>query len=137
MMTIVTPLIGGVLIGLSSSILLKSIGRIAGISGIFESLLGVYKSENAWRYAFMGGLLVGGLIMYVAFPQYFNYEFKASPIKIIIAGLLVGYGTRLGGGCTSGHGVCGIPRFSTRSILGTVLFMITGIITVYLEGVLS
>lgn len=137
MNAILPPLIGGLLIGLSSSILLKSIGRIAGISGIFESLLGTFKSENAWRYSFIIGLVAGAIVMYLAFPQYFNYQFNAHPVKIIAAGLLVGYGTRLGGGCTSGHGVCGIPRFSKRSIIGTVLFMVTGIITVFIEGALS
>ena len=136
MQTIITPLIGGILIGLSSSILLKSLGRIAGISGIFESILGGYKKENSWRYFFIFGLILGGILMKIIAPEFFNYSLEASPIKVIIAGLLVGYGTRLGGGCTSGHGVCGIPRFSNRSIVGTLLFMLTGIITVYVEGLL-
>lgn len=136
METMITPLIGGVLIGLSSAILLKFLGRIAGISGIFESILGSYKKENTWKYFFIIGLVLGGLVMKLFFPVFFNYSFSANPVKIVIAGLLVGYGTRLGGGCTSGHGVCGIPRFSKRSILGTVLFMLTGIITVFVEGAL-
>lgn len=134
MNAIIAPLIGGVLIGLSSSILMKSIGRIAGISGIFEALLASFQSENTWRYFFIGGLMLGGAIMLTLFPQYFAYKFEMPILKVIIAGLLVGYGTRLGGGCTSGHGVCGIPRFSTRSLIGTLIFMLTGIITVFIEG---
>lgn len=137
MEVIMMPLIGGILIGLASAILLKFLGRIAGISGIFESTLSKFKVENAWRYLFILGLIIGGVIMKLAAPSFFDYSFEASPVKIIIAGLLVGYGTRLGGGCTSGHGVCGIPRFSTRSILGTIIFMLTGILTVYIEGLIS
>jgi len=128
-----TPLsaaIGGALIGLSSVLLMLLTGRIAGISGIFAGLLKVRSDDKAWRIAFIVGLLlvpvIAGAIGYgMAAPK-----LPSSWAIIVAAGLLVGFGTRLGGGCTSGHGICGIGRFSARSIAATVVFMVTAVLTV-------
>ena len=130
------PLIGGILIGLASSLMLAGIGRITGISGILGSVLETPKREHDWRYSFLGGLLVGGLVLKLVFPSLFNYEFVANWPLILAAGLLVGFGTRLGSGCTSGHGVCGISRLSKRSLAATLIFIVSGVLTVWLKGVL-
>ena len=131
------PLLGGVLIGLSSSIMLGALGRITGVSGILSSVISQPSRENLWRYMFILGLLVGGWGMLQMRPDFFVYSLDGAPWRVIIAGLIVGFGTRLGSGCTSGHGVCGIPRFSARSIVATVTFMIFGILTVTFLGGLS
>jgi uncharacterized protein len=134
--TILTPLVGGLLIGLSSSIALGGLGRLTGISGIVASTLEKPRFENYWKYTFILGMIIGSLFMYHLYPNYFSYEFDYDYSKIILAGLLVGFGTRLGSGCTSGHGVCGLPRLSLRSLIATITFMLLGVITVALEGVL-
>jgi uncharacterized protein len=128
-----TPLsaaIGGALIGLSSVLLMLLTGRIAGISGIFGGLLNPGSNDKSWRIAFIAGLilaplLAGGIGHAMPTPQ-----LPASWTVIIAAGLLVGFGTRLGGGCTSGHGICGVARLSVRSIAATGIFMLTAIVTV-------
>ena len=128
-----TPLsaaIGGALIGLSSVLLMLLTGRIAGISGIFAGLLNVRSDDKAWRIAFIAGLILvpimaGWIGHGMAAPK-----LPASWAVIVAAGVLVGFGTRLGGGCTSGHGICGIGRFSARSIAATIVFMVTAVITV-------
>jgi len=143
-MTEFTPIastLGGVLIGLSAAMLMLFHGRIAGISGIFGGVLRRPSGDTRWRLAFVLGLVVGGLVLGFAAPQWFVVEVERSPLAIIIAGLAVGFGTRLGSGCTSGHGVCGISRFSRRSILATVTFMAVGaatafVITQFFGGVL-
>lgn len=127
----VAPLIGGVLIGLAASSLLLLIGRIAGISGIVAGLLRPVRGEVSWRVAFVVGLLFGGTLLLLAYPPALDIRAPGSLGLVSIAGLAVGFGTRLGNGCTSGHGVCGIGRLSMRSVLATVTFMITGAITVY------
>src|SRR5690349_8922987 len=103
---------GGVLIGLGASLLLLCNGEIAGISGIFEGLLARKAGDIAWRIAFCLGLLAGGAALLSFYPSAFSLPANRPLASIAIAGLLVGYGARLGGGCTSGHGVCGISRFS-------------------------
>jgi uncharacterized protein len=128
--TPVSAAIGGVLIGLSAVLLMLSTGRIAGISGIFGGLLNMRGDDKGWRIAFLVGLIlapvIAGLIGYgMAQPS-----LPASWAVIVVAGLLVGFGTRLGGGCTSGHGICGIGRLSPRSIAATIVFMVTAVITV-------
>lgn len=128
-------LIGGVLIGISSSIMLGGIGRIAGISGIFMGAFTRPDSDNSWRYSFLVGLLVGGVAFVAAKPEMMSYDLSSFTTPMaIVAGLLVGFGTRLGSGCTSGHGVCGLPRLSKRSLVATLTFMATGIITVAIKG---
>ena len=122
-------LVGGALIGLASVLLMVLTGRIAGISGIFAGLVTV-GGDKGWRLAFIAGLIVapllGGLVGYpLPTPQ-----MPGSWTVIVLAGLLVGFGVRLGGGCTSGHGICGIARFSLRSLAATVIFMVTAMIVV-------
>lgn len=129
------PLLGGALIGLSASLLLLANGRVAGISGVVGSLLAPVRGDIAWRVLFFGGLLTGGLLLVGLRPVSF-----AAPASLgsggvgllVVAGLLVGFGSRLGNGCTSGHGVCGISRGSVRSIAATLTFMATGVLTVFL-----
>ncbi len=128
-----TPLsaaIGGALIGLAAALLMLLAGRVAGISGILSGCLARGNGDRAWRLAFLGGLilapLTGAVVGYgLAAPQ-----MPASYGVTVAAGLLVGFGTRLGGGCTSGHGVCGIARLSSRSITATAVFMTTAILVV-------
>ena len=128
--TPVSAAIGGALIGLAAALLILSTGRIAGISGIVGGLIGWNVPDRDWRIAFIVGLILaplsGSLLGYaVAEPQ-----MPASWAVIVIAGLLVGFGTRLGGGCTSGHGVCGVARLSPRSLTATAVFMAVAIIVV-------
>ena len=128
---ILGPLVGGILIGLASLAMLYLDGRIAGISGIVAGLLARPKGDLAWRVAFTGGLLAGGALILLFYPQAFPSGPHRTALALVFAGLLVGFGTRLGGGCTSGHGVCGIGRLSMRSILATVTFIVTGAATVF------
>ena len=123
------PLLGGSLIGISAALLLAFNGRIAGISGILYNLLfnPLSSSERGWRMAFLIGLIGGGYLM---LPVDFELRQGYSPILLIASGLAVGIGTRIGNGCTSGHGVCGIGLMAGRSMIATVTFMATGIITV-------
>ena len=130
--TPIASLCGGLLIGLSASLLLLCDGKIAGISGVVGGLLSPTQNDTAWRILFVAGLLTGGLLFGRFAPQVFTFSISRSTGALVLAGLLVGFGTQLSNGCTSGHGVCGISRFSTRSIVATVTFMITGIITVYI-----
>ena len=128
--TPVPAAIGGALIGLSAVLLMMSTGRIAGISGIFSGLLNVHDDDKSWRVAFLAGLILApvlaGLIGYgMAQPA-----LPSSWIVIAVAGVLVGFGTRLGGGCTSGHGICGIARLSPRSIAATIVFIVMAVVTV-------
>jgi uncharacterized membrane protein YedE/YeeE len=127
--TPVSSLLGGILIGLSATATLALLGRVAGISGIVGGLLSGERNELAWRAAFVGGLLAGGLATTLVQPAAFAMTLERSTPALAIAGLLVGFGSRLGSGCTSGHGVCGIARGSARSIAATVAFMTTGALT--------
>lgn len=130
-----TPLastLGGVLIGLSATLVLFGLGRIAGISGIFGGVVASPKvGDVAWRVAFLLGLVAGGVAMYVAAPALFAVPLDRSLVVVVVAGLLVGLGARIGQGCTSGHGVCGVSWLSTRSIVATATFMATGALTVF------
>lgn len=127
-------LLGGVLIGLSSAFLLVMTGKIAGISGIVGGILRREKGDFSWRVTFVLGLIIGGFVTVIMSPNSTVLASASSPIRLAIAGLIVGIGTSLGSGCTSGHGVCGISRFSKRSIIATLTFMFTGMLTVYLGG---
>ncbi len=124
------PLLGGALIGLASAVMLVLNGRIAGISGILGGLLGARSSEVGWRSAFLVGLILAGTASMLVAPEAFPAELPRSPWALGVAGLLVGFGTRMGGGCTSGHGVCGNGRMSARSIVATLTFIATGMLTV-------
>ncbi|AWM89042.1 YeeE/YedE family protein [Microvirga sp. 17 mud 1-3] len=130
--TPISALIGGLLIGLSAAWLLVLNGRVAGISGILGGLLPPAPRETGWRMAFLAGLFAAPLA-YAAFGGTLPpVDFDVSLPVLVTAGLLVGFGTRLGSGCTSGHGVCGIGRGSPRSIVATGIFMVCAIATVYL-----
>ena len=124
------PLTGGVLVGLSAMWLLLSLGRIAGISGIAWGFLA--GPERAWRWLFLTGLLAGGLLTHNVIGQPVPAESSAPLWLIATSGLLVGLGTRISGGCTSGHGVCGLGRRSPRSLVATATFMTLGVITVFI-----
>jgi uncharacterized membrane protein YedE/YeeE len=124
-------LLGGALIGLAASLVLLTHGRVAGISGIYGSLLRRGTSHRAFPIAFVAGLLTVGAASRLFFPSAFATTWSATLPLTLVAGLLVGLGTQLGGGCTSGHGVCGISRLSTRSVVATGTFMATGFATTY------
>ena len=125
-------LAGGALIGLSAALLLYTHKHTAGISGIAAGLLPPWQFEGAWRAWFLAGLLASAPLYRLA-GGHVPLELDAPPLTLMIAGLLVGYGTRLGGGCTSGHGVCGIARGSSRSIVATMVFMLCAGITVFIR----
>ena len=128
---------GGGIIGLAASWLLLAKGRTAGISGIIGGLLSRWNDQSSWRWSFLLGLLVGGGILMAILPQTIAGPESRSLTLVAIAGGLVGYGTRLSGGCTSGHGVCGLTRFSPRSLVATLVFMATGFVTATLIGVFA
>lgn len=131
-----TPLasaIGGALIGLATVMLLAFTGRIAGVSGIASRLLPPYEDkEFAGRLAFVAGLVVAPLLVWLVTGSLPGQSIQAGTAVLVIAGLLVGFGSVWGNGCTSGHGVCGLSRLSTRSLVATVTFMATAIVTVFL-----
>ena len=132
-----SSLIGGILIGLAAVIVMLANGRIMGISGMASSLL--IRKENKgsnWIIIFLFGTLVGPVI-YTLFFGSFRSEMVTTTPYLLLAGIFVGIGTYLGNGCTSGHGICGLSRFSIRSLFATITFVFTGIITVYLIGQLT
>ena len=129
--TPVSALIGGLLIGASAALFLVLNGRIAGISGILGGLLSPARSEIGWRLAFLAGLFLAPAAYVAAGGSLPPVVLEAPLGLLVLAGLIVGFGTRLGGGCTSGHGVCGIGRGSPRSLAATVVFMATAIVTVF------
>lgn len=136
-MTIVnfTPysaLAGGVMIGLASAGMWWLLGRIAGVSGIVGSALVGSGVDRAWRLAFIGGLFSAGAIAANVYPDAVHFLMGTGYGLTIIAGLLVGFGTGISGGCTSGHGVCGVSRLSLRSIVATGAFMAAGMVVVFL-----
>jgi uncharacterized membrane protein YedE/YeeE len=133
-MTTFTPLaatLGGALIGLSALLLLLLTGRIAGISGIFGNLLTLRRGDIFWRLAFGLGLVAAPAIYAGLAGVLPPFSVTSSSAVLVVGGLLVGFGTRLSGGCTTGHGICGIARFSPRSIAATLTFMATGAATVF------
>lgn len=124
-------LLGGVTIGLASAILLLFNGRVAGISGIAGGLLTPSRGETGWRFAFLAGLVGGGFLVQAFAPGAIGRPEIGSLGAAVAAGVLVGFGTRLGNGCTSGHGVCGLSRGSIRSLTATLTFMATAALTVF------
>ncbi len=125
-------LIGGMLIGLAAVLLYWFNGRIMGVSGIVSRLLSKPDQDFWWRLAFVIGLVSGGFIYQLKYPV--TIVIDASGLSLIIAGLLVGAGTVIGNGCTSGHGICGVARLSKRSIVATIVFMAAGILTVWIRN---
>lgn len=125
-------LAGGILIGLAAGLYLLAVGRVAGVSGILENLLRPATPGHSINAAFVVGLPIGGLLVWLLAPGLVpQVSMAGGPAVAIVAGLLVGLGSRIGGGCTSGHGVCGIPRLSIRSIVATGTFMATAAATVF------
>ncbi len=127
--TPIEAIAGGALIGLAATILYLSIGKVAGISGILSGFLAGEKPERPWRGAFLSGLLLGGIVLFGLQPSAFGASSR--PVgMLVVAGFAVGVGTQIGSGCTSGHGVCGLSRFSKRSLVAVCTFMGTAIATV-------
>lgn len=127
----VPALVGGALIGLSASILLFTHGKVAGISGLYAGALRSDSPDRKMRIAFIVGLVAAGVVLRLLSPRLFASSWTPSLALALVAGLVVGVGTRLGGGCTSGHGVCGLSRLSMRSLVATVTFMAFGFLTVF------
>ncbi len=130
--TPVSAAIGGAMIGLSAVWLMASAGRIAGISGILGGSLNAGRGDKLWRWTFLAGLILSPLIVKLFKPALLEVEFPTTGPMLIVAAIFVGVGTQLGNGCTSGHGVCGNARLSIRSLLATLTFMTTGVLTVFL-----
>ncbi|ABE65185.1 protein of unknown function DUF395, YeeE/YedE (plasmid) [Nitrobacter hamburgensis X14] len=126
-----SALAGGSLIGLAAALLLLLNGRIAGVSGILGGIIGAIVPEATWRVAFIAGLVLSSVVYAASGATLPRISIDHSVGALIIAGLLVGFGTRLGSGCTSGHGVCGMARGSRRSLVATAVFMGTSILTVF------
>ena len=133
--TPVSALTGGLLIGLSVALFFILNGRMIGISGIASNFL-ISKNNRIENFLFLVGLIFGPLIYSLISGQEVNISISSSLILLIVAGALVGFGTRLSSGCTSGHGISGISRFSLRSIIATITFMLVGILTVLIKGIL-
>lgn len=126
---------GGLVIGASAAFLLLAEGRVLGVSGITGRIAEWNKGDTAWRIFFIVGCLGGGFLGAKFWPENFsNLQANSDYVRLAIAGLLVGFGTKMGSGCTSGHGVCGIGRLSPRGIIATLIFMALGAFSVFLRG---
>lgn len=123
----INALLGGVIIGISVSMMLMFNGRVTGISGIINGALTPQKGDTLWRVLFIVGLVLGGFVMKALNPSVFSGGLETAGWTNVAAGLLVGFGTILGSGCTSGHGVCGISRMSPRSLVATIVFIAAGV----------
>jgi uncharacterized protein len=126
-----TALSGGALIGVAAAAMLLLAGRTAGVAGIFAGVLRPVRTQIGWQAAFVAGLIAGGVLVSSLHPECFRFAIDRSFASVAAAGLLVGFGTRLGSGCTSGHGICGVARLSRRSIVATVTFTATGALAVF------
>ncbi|NEQ46215.1 MAG: YeeE/YedE family protein [Leptolyngbya sp. SIOISBB] len=127
----IAGLAGGILIGLSATLLLAFNGRIAGISGMVNGAL-TFATAEQWRWWFLGGMLGGGALYEYGLASQPTPTSTFAPGAMVIGGLIVGFGTRMGNGCTSGHGVCGLGRLSGRSLAAVITFMVTAAITVFI-----
>jgi uncharacterized membrane protein YedE/YeeE len=130
--TPLSALAGGALIGLAAALMWSLLGRMSGISSILGNALSARGADLAWRVAFIGGLLCAGVIAVLTFSDAVHFDMEAGYVRAVAAGLLVGFGTQFGGGCTSGHGVCGVSRLSTRSLAATGAFMVSGFLIVFI-----
>jgi hypothetical protein len=129
--SLISGAVGGALIGLSASLLLLSHGKIAGVSGMLGGLLDAKTTDRGYRAWFLAGLMLAGLGLRIIRPDLLAPAATSSLGLTALAGLIVGFGTSLGNGCTSGHGICGVSRLSIRSLLATAMFLVTGIVTVF------
>ena len=127
-------LAGGIMIGTASALLMAFNGRVAGISGILGRILSRWSPDQWWRLTFLLGLVLGGGVAFYWAPEAFIDITENGTMQVLAAGLLVGLGTRIGSGCTSGHGVCGIGRLSIRSLVATLVFVGSGMLTVFFSG---
>ena len=127
-----TAMAGGALIGISVTLLLLFNGRIGGISGIMNGVFFAPKNDRIWRLIFLIGLVLGAFIFQLLVPDFNVPRQNYPPLLLGLGGFLIGFGTRMSGGCTSGHGICGIANLSIRSLIATLTFMGTGIMTVYI-----
>ena len=125
----VESLVGGIVIGIAALVLLRFYKRIAGISGIFGGLFPFTTGETLWRLVFLAGLMTGGVVLSFLYSDAVDFKLTYSNPALILAGLLVGVGSRMGNGCTSGHGICGLGRLAPRSMAAVLTFMVTGILT--------
>jgi uncharacterized protein len=123
---------GGILIGLAATLLLLFNGRIAGVSGIMGGMMNSDRTELFWRFAFLAGIVIGAFLFHQIKPDFYQPRENFPVWLLAFGGFLVGFGTRMGNGCTSGHAVCGIARGSIRSITATITFMASGFLTVYI-----
>jgi uncharacterized membrane protein YedE/YeeE len=130
-------LFGGVLIGFAALFMLLFNGRILGVSGILGGLFGTTSRRELWRWCFILGIFFGGILLQLVMPSALENSLNRTPLALVFAGLLVGWGTRLGSGCTSGHGICGVSRLSPRSLLATLIFMVVAILTVWIFKILN
>lgn len=121
-------ILGGIVLGLAAALFMLLTGRICGVSGIYSGLLSFKRDDSLWRLMFVAGLIVGGGLILWLLPQAGNVEMNMPVGTIILAGLLVGFGVRLGSGCTSGHGICGMGRLSPRSFVASGIFLVAGIV---------
>ena len=126
--TPVESLVGGIVIGIAALVLLRFYGRIAGISGVVGGLFPFNTGETLWRMVFLAGLVTGGVTLSFVHTDAVTFELAYSNPALILAGLLVGVGSRMGNGCTSGHGICGLGRLAPRSMVAVLTFMTTGIL---------
>lgn len=131
--TPVSGFVGGLMIGAAASLLVLLNGRVAGISGILGGALGPVSKDSAWRIAFLAGIVIGPMIVALLGGHVPEIALQAPLPVLVVAGLLVGFGTRLGNGCTSGHGVCGIARGSPRSLAATATFFAVAVLTVFVS----
>jgi uncharacterized protein len=134
--TPVQALVGGALIATSLAIMLIATGRIAGLSGIFAGFLAGSRGDWAWRAWFIAGMLIVGVAFELARPETFDSGARIPLWLVAVSGMIVGIGTRLSNGCTSGHGLCGMSRLSKRSIVATLVFFATGVATATISGML-
>ncbi len=128
----VNAIYGGALIGVAATLLLVFNGRVSGVSGIINGAIQPQRNETLWRWCFILGLLAGGFLLKELSPEVFKGRLSSPDWTLVVAGLLVGFGTLLGSGCTSGHGVCGISRLSPRSLIATATFILAGIFSIVL-----
>ena len=134
--TLLDELAGGLLIGLAAAVLWLGIGRISGMTGVMSSLFALSESNRRWSVWFFAGLILA-MPLSLLFGMSSPIEITQNPVLVIAAGLLVGFGTYIGNGCTSGHGVCGMGRLSVRSMVATVTFILVGMITVAMMNALG